>query len=277
MWPWPWQPALLAALALLPRAGATTQCRGHRDCSRDMYCFSYKLCQEFMASEGFQIGDAVTLASGIPSACKKWVVVGSYPNRTYNVQCASNETLIQQADVKSLQTAEAFSYNCGDYSPAGVCGPLQLCPSSHDSIDGICPGATQNKSDMCVDLDHSFCQTVQRYRRMCSQPYHGPNVSVTCCAACKGYVTPTPLPHHRPSSRERERARTPRVATYAALALCCFATAFAGCNVFLARRRKQLELREVALEDTASLEAAVNGEVEAEYLEMATPRGTGNR
>ena len=36
------------------------------------YCFSYKLCQEFMESESFQIGDAVAIGEEGPATCKKW-------------------------------------------------------------------------------------------------------------------------------------------------------------------------------------------------------------
>ena len=42
------------------------------------------------------------------------VVVGSYPNMTYNVQCATDETLVQQAAGTSLHTADSFTYICGD-------------------------------------------------------------------------------------------------------------------------------------------------------------------
>ena len=45
------------------------------------------------------------------------VVVGSYPNLTYNVQCATDETLVQQAAGTSLHTADSFGYNCGDSCP----------------------------------------------------------------------------------------------------------------------------------------------------------------
>ncbi|CAE7252889.1 unnamed protein product [Symbiodinium sp. CCMP2592] len=202
------------------------------------------------------------------------VVVGSYPNMTYNVQCETDETLVQQAAGTSLHTADSFGYNCGDPSPFGVCGLVQLCPSSEDSIDGTCPGPAQNKSDVCLDLNPIFCKTVRKYPRMCSQPYHGPNVSVTCCDACKGYHAPAPAPH--PQS-ERERTRNKRFATHAALVLCSLATAVVGCIVVFVRRRKQRELRATAFEECAAVEATANGEAEAEYLEMATPRGAADR
>ncbi|CAE7218175.1 unnamed protein product [Symbiodinium sp. KB8] len=229
-----------------------------------------------MAKEPFQIGDPVilTTAGSVP-ACPKWVVVGSYPNLTYNVQCATDETLVQQAAGTSLHTADSFGYNCGDPSPFGVCGLVQLCPSSDDSIDGTCPGPAQNKSEVCLDLNPIFCKTVRKYPRMCSQPYHGPNVSVTCCDACKGYHAPSPRP---PPQSERGRTRNKRFATHAALVLCSLATAVVGCIVVLARRRKQRELRAAAFEESfAAVEATANGEAEAEYLEMATPRGTADR
>ncbi|CAE7780056.1 unnamed protein product [Symbiodinium pilosum] len=57
-----------------------------------------------MDSEDFQLGDAVAIeGTASPAACKKWVVIGSYPNRTYTVHCAGNETLIRQVDRQALQ------------------------------------------------------------------------------------------------------------------------------------------------------------------------------
>ena len=122
------------------------KCTTHEACPPTQYCFSYSACRSFMAKQPFSIGDLVSVAA---STCLRWVVLGSFPNSTYHVECSNDENQVAAVERQKLLLADGdtFRYDCGEFSSSGVCGPLQLCPSSRDSIDDTCPGAERNKSD----------------------------------------------------------------------------------------------------------------------------------
>ena len=101
-------------------------------------------------SRPFVVGDLVlmNMTPSSSSSCLTWVVVGSNVDGNYNVECSGNDELAAVVEKGKLAyaDADAFLFDCGEYSATGVCGPLQLCSSSHDSIDKTCPGTLQNKS-----------------------------------------------------------------------------------------------------------------------------------
>ena len=147
-------------LLLLPLARGRI-CQSHGDCPPEKYCFSYAACRKFIDSEPFVVGDLVKVDKlDKVKGCPGWVVIGSNPNGTYNVQCSSEEELSLAVDKDKLHYADAFGYNCGEFSHTGVCGLVQLCPSSHDSIDGTCPGRAQNKTAARAINSRVLCYNV---------------------------------------------------------------------------------------------------------------------
>jgi len=166
----------------------SSACVTHLDCPATHYCFSYKLCQLFINSIDFQIGDQVKVIdkTGLKSNCEDGVIVGSRGEGVFDLHCVDGTAVDVPRNV--LQWKDNFHYECGNSSAdPGYCGPLQLCEESRDSVDGKCPGTSKNKTVGCRDLNPPFCKVVKESPELCAEPYHGPSVASNCCASCASF------------------------------------------------------------------------------------------
>lgn len=263
---------LLPAQALLSVAVGNL-CNKHTDCMADQYCFSRELCQHFMKHVGFHVGDRVILSTDLHGAqlqCNGWVVVGCNQDGTYNVQCFSGKDSRHAVPKSSLRYADNFKYSCGDTT--NECGMLQLCPTFGDSIDGSCPGEAP-----CYDLNNEFCQRVKESPRLCAQPFHGPNVSTMCCAACRAfYRDPSPSQTHSVIAKSTDKSRLLDDNTTAA-PLVAFALFIIVCGFVIACVLRKRRMSTISLNDDDTqlvVRKDLEESADSEYTEMVTPRHT---
>eukprot|EP00933_Yihiella_yeosuensis_P084901 TRINITY_DN9963_c0_g1_i2.p1 TRINITY_DN9963_c0_g1~~TRINITY_DN9963_c0_g1_i2.p1 ORF type:complete len:313 (+),score=32.66 TRINITY_DN9963_c0_g1_i2:23-940(+) len=259
-------------------------CRRHSDCGVGEYCFSYELCMTFINTIPFHLGDQVKIVhrNDTDPICDHGAVVGLNEDETYNIECLSSGSSASNVRKENLDYKDDFQYGCSDVSDAGNCGPLQLCEPSEDSIDGRCPDASDNKTwPMCIDLYPEVCAMVPKSPRLCTQPFHGPNVTSICCIACaKAAEAHTTLPA-KGSERSTSLGSFSLVENGAAggqtvnlLISLGAAVALGAAVVFcFSRRQRRLSAAQGETAESTLSNALASVDAGESYTEMTTPRG----
>eukprot|EP00929_Paragymnodinium_shiwhaense_P057388 TRINITY_DN28720_c0_g1_i1.p1 TRINITY_DN28720_c0_g1~~TRINITY_DN28720_c0_g1_i1.p1 ORF type:complete len:346 (-),score=26.57 TRINITY_DN28720_c0_g1_i1:9-1046(-) len=198
---------LWASLALLQTptvaSSALRPCRQHPDCAADQYCFSWKRCREFQQRLDCSVGDVVDVLhaafEGLVSGYARGVVRKCNGDGTSDVEDLDHRWRARAVLKTALVPADGIVPHCGPATTEGYCGPLQSCGDFQTSVDGRCPGASENKRwPLCEDLAVDECarRQLRQNNTACSSTVRGMKLSVLCCASCSNTT-------QRPAEQDR--------------------------------------------------------------------------